>query len=179
MQGMVIKYNLESLDPMIESFYDSLEENIINAVIKENFSDTEWYIIKSHGNLLVQFVDIDFYKHIVPVRCSYNDTDIYFAPEDDEITYEELYLSYLNYAEDFDCFLDSEIVCNCYDSDYYEEAQKNDPQYIRGKEFINVAEFEPEHKTLYIEKPLLRPVDQEEIKFAQTYLLWIKIVIFP
>lgn len=176
MDGMSIKYDLETFknNPLIEGFYNSLEKNIFDSIIKENGYD-EFYIVKSKGNLFFQVIELsdgNFVKQIIPVRCRFNDDDIYFSMSDDDLDYSDLYLNILSYAEDFDCSIPFEIICNCYDDKYFKKAEKEDEQYIRSKEFIDVIDYQEEGKTLYIEKPYISyVVDQEDIKKTQTYFL--------
>lgn len=173
--GMSIKYDLETFknDTLIETFYNSLESNVINSIIKEK-GYSEWYLVKSKGNIFFQVIELEngnFVKQIIPVRCRFNDTNIYFSMSDDDLDYSDLYLNVLSYAEDFDCSIPFEIICNCYDEEYFDRAEKEDERYIRSKEFIDVIDYQEEGKTLYIEKPYISYVDQEDIKKTQTYFL--------
>lgn len=171
-EGIKIKVTLESLpdNPMLETFNNGLENNIIRTVIWDTFPDCEYYVIRFHGNLAFQILKEDG-VHLLPVRCHYNDRNIYFCSEDEDITYDDIYLSFIELASRSNFIIDYEIVCNAYDDTFFRTAEVIDNQYVYGKTYIDEVEYQPEDTEIHIERPKIEKVDQEEIKNIQTYLL--------
>lgn len=173
-EGIKIKVTLESLpdNPMLETFYDSLENNIVRSLIDAEYPNCEYYVIHCHGNIAFEVIEVNGLKHLFPVRCRFNDRDIYFCPEDvEDATYYTVYLGFIEWATQFGYFIDREIICNAYDNRFFDAAELIDDQYVYSKVYIDEVWYGHEGDKLYVEKPRFEIVDQKDIENIQTYLL--------